>query len=94
MAIPKKILFPEKVSKVACGGSHTAFLTESNNLYLCGKGRDGQMGRGNQLESVAFYKAEPTKLDDIIDPVTGKSTDILDIVLGNNHCLAVVGTRQ
>jgi len=40
-------------------------------LWLFGKGRDGQLGRGDQLESVAFYKTSPAKVTDLIDPVTG-----------------------
>jgi len=51
-----------KVGKVACGGGHTAFLTQENELWMCGKGRDGQLGRGDQLESIAFSKTTPLKV--------------------------------
>ena len=56
MVTPKKLQFfnDKKVVKVECGGGHTAFLTDQNEVYMCGKGRDGQLGRGDQLESVAF----------------------------------------
>lgn len=43
MATPKKLSFfnDKKVIKVECGGGHTAFLTDQNEVYMCGKGRDG-----------------------------------------------------
>jgi len=29
-----------------------------------GRGRDGQLGRGSKVESIAAYRAVPTKVDD------------------------------
>jgi len=49
----------KKIMQVACGGSHTGAIDEHGQLYMWGKGRDGQLGRGDQLESVAAYRAEP-----------------------------------
>ena len=60
---PKKVEeFPHKAKKVICGGGHTAILTDSHELYLFGRGRDGQLGRGDVIESVAVSRYSPTKV--------------------------------
>jgi alpha-tubulin suppressor-like RCC1 family protein len=61
---PKKVNFESKVKKVDCGGGHTGFLTNSGDLYLMGRGRDGQLGRGSKIESMAAYRANPTLVED------------------------------
>ena len=38
---PKKLQFPQKISKVVCGGGHTGVVSVNNDLYLFGRGRDG-----------------------------------------------------
>lgn len=61
---PKKIdKFAPKAIKVVCGGGHTAILTDQNELYITGRGRDGQLGRADVLESVAVSRYIPTKVD-------------------------------
>ena len=50
----------ERIKKIECGGGHTGIITElDGELYLFGRGRDGQLGRGGGLESVAAYRTEP-----------------------------------
>ena len=71
--------------KVACGGGHTAYITDKNELWLCGRGRDGQLGRGDQLESVAFRKTTPVKVPDIVDAASGQKVQLLDVALGSDH---------
>lgn len=56
---PKKLLFEEKVKKVVCGGGHSGIITNNGELYLFGRGRDGQLGRGDEIESMAAYRTEP-----------------------------------
>ena len=43
-----------------CGGGHTGLVTEGGELYLMGRGRDGQLGRGDSVESSATSRMEPT----------------------------------
>jgi alpha-tubulin suppressor-like RCC1 family protein len=63
LTAPKKIEdFPYKAKKVVCGGGHTAIITEQGDLYLFGRGRDGQLGRGDVIESVAVSRYSPTKV--------------------------------
>ena len=47
------------MNKIACGGGHTGLITADNELLLFGRGRDGQLGRGDELESIAAYRTEP-----------------------------------
>ena len=54
---PRKLNFDQKVSKVVCGGGHTGIITEgTGHLYMFGRGRDGQLGRGGEIESIAAYR--------------------------------------
>jgi alpha-tubulin suppressor-like RCC1 family protein len=58
--IPYKIIINnEKIKKISCGGHHTAILTEDGNLFMCGNGRDGELGRGDLLESHSVIRDEP-----------------------------------
>jgi alpha-tubulin suppressor-like RCC1 family protein len=50
--IPSKIQIKDQIiKKISCGGHHTAIITEKGELYMCGNGRDGELGRGDLLES-------------------------------------------
>lgn len=63
LSVPQRIEdFKLRAKKVVCGGGHTAILTEQGELYLCGRGRDGQLGKGDVIESVASSKYSPTKV--------------------------------
>ena len=46
-----------------CGGGHTGLITDTGDLYLMGRGRDGQLGRGGKVESIATPRAEPTLVE-------------------------------
>ena len=58
-------------------------ILENGDLLMFGRGRDGQLGRGSQLESMAAYRTEPKKVEDL--------THVSKIALGTNHSLALVG---
>lgn len=49
--------------KVKCGAGHTGIITNEGDLYLMGRGRDGQLGRGEKLESGATERNVPTLVD-------------------------------
>lgn len=49
----------EPIKKISCGGHHTAFLADSGNLYMVGDGRDGELARGEVLESNSVKRKLP-----------------------------------
>lgn len=44
---PTKIWGFTNVIQISCGGEHTAFITEENNIYVFGSGMKGQLGLGH-----------------------------------------------
>ena len=60
-------------------------ISQDGSLYLIGRGRDGQLGRGNVLESIAAYRATPTLCEFFED----NKLKVDDLALGGNHTLAV-----
>ena len=87
LTAPKRIEdFKERAKKVQCGGGHTAILTEQGELYVFGRGRDGQLGKGDAVESAAASRYAPTKVDYFVK----EKLKIADIALGANHTLALV----
>ena len=47
-----EVLADEVVVDVACGKSHTLFLTDKGDVFSCGSDVYGQCGRGRASESV------------------------------------------
>lgn len=78
-----------KVVDLAAGGGHTLFLTEEGNnlasLFAAGRGRSGQLGRGDGLESSAAYRTSPVAVRHI-----GDHGVPFAIAAGRDHSLAVV----
>lgn len=62
---------------IACGGSHSACLSSTGNVYTWGNGSYGQLGQGLDCEMIA----EPR----IVSKLKGK--DIVSIVCGQNHTM-------
>lgn len=84
---PRKLNFEQKVSKVVCGGGHTGVITaDSGLLYMFGRGRDGQLGRGGEIESIAAYRTEPKQ---VVTLQKEHNVIVEDVALGSNHCLAL-----
>lgn len=65
---------PEKVAMVACGGSHTAAVTEAGQLYTFGKGGSLCLGRGNKS-----YSPHPQ----LVEGLGGRC--VLKMACGNKH---------
>ena len=88
---PRKLNFSSGIAKVACGGGHTGIITQSDGkLFLFGRGRDGQLGRGGEVESVAAYRTEPKQ---VVSLEKDQKVAVEDIALGSNHCLALAVKR-
>ncbi|CAD1469724.1 unnamed protein product, partial [Heterotrigona itama] len=57
--LPRGALRSEKISRVSCGESHTAVVTESGKLYTCGDGRHGKLGleeNENNVHELTFVQ--------------------------------------
>lgn len=80
----------QKITKVVCGGGHTGIITAEGKLFLFGRGRDGQLGRGDELESMAAYRTEPKQ----VTAFDKLGCTVEDVALGNNHCLAKVRSED
>jgi len=50
-----------------------------------GRGRDGQLGRGDLLESAATERTVPT----LVDYFKVQNLDVTDFALGANHSIAL-----
>ncbi len=37
-----------QIRQVSCGSMHTAFVTDTGDLYTCGNGNEGQLGLGKK----------------------------------------------
>ena len=58
---------------------------------MFGRGRDGQLGRGGELTSIAGYSVEPKQ---VMDLKTIYNADVQELALGNNHSLALCIKRS
>lgn len=94
MAVPTKVgalaHAGEKVAKVALGGSHSLVLGESGRLFAFGKGRSGQLGSGDELESVAAPRKLPHLVkffDSASDSEAGRK--IVALGAGRDHSLCI-----
>lgn len=82
---PVKINFPDestKIVKIACGITHTLFLTETGTIYGCGCNGFGQLGTGNQTE---FFSI-PTHVG---WPSGEVMPHVIDIYCGDYYSLAI-----
>lgn len=68
------------VKHVACGSSHTAVVTRSNELFLWGNGNSGQLG-SNELTT----KMEPQKVNLISDE--SQNPPIAGVACGGRHTM-------
>jgi alpha-tubulin suppressor-like RCC1 family protein len=84
--VPQKVhLLEREIVKVAAGGGHTACLTADGALYIWGRGRDGQMGRADHLESIAAVRTLPVELDAF--------QGVTDVQLGGDFSIVVANKK-
>jgi regulator of chromosome condensation len=48
---PVEIILPEKIVKLASGNDFVLFLSETGQVYSCGNGETGQLGRLSRYAS-------------------------------------------
>ncbi len=76
--------FNKKISSVDCGSSHAGFVTNDGELYMFGRGREGQLGRADMLESTVSYRVTPQKVENF------KGKKVIAVTCGGDHTLALV----
>ena len=79
----------KKVVQVVCGGGHTGLVTVDGDVFLMGRGSDGQLGRGSVVESIAAYRTTPT----LCEYFTENKLSVDSLALGANHTLVVTSPR-
>ncbi|XP_076754479.1 uncharacterized protein LOC143425501 [Xylocopa sonorina] len=81
--LPRGAIQNERVTRISCGESHTAIVTDSGKLYTCGDGRHGKLGleeNENNVHELTFV-ARYTELF------------VLDVACGGCHTI-LVGRRR
>eukprot|EP00743_Colponemidia_sp_Colp-15_P007616 GILK01008241.1.p1 GENE.GILK01008241.1~~GILK01008241.1.p1 ORF type:complete len:504 (+),score=62.28 GILK01008241.1:62-1573(+) len=73
------------ISTVSCGSGHTAVLHANGDLYMFGRGRDGQLGRADMLESIASSRASPL----LVEFFKSQKLAVKSVACGGEHTVAV-----
>ena len=71
---------------IACGGSHSACITTSGELYTWGKGRYGRLGHGDSEDQLLPKLVEALRGQRVIDVACG-SGDAQTLCLTDNDCV-------
>jgi alpha-tubulin suppressor-like RCC1 family protein len=88
LGIPKKVAALKDVAIVdgAAGGNHTLLLAADGRVFAFGKGRNGQLGRGDHLESIAAYRTTPMEVDAL------EGATVVQLSAGSDHSLALLSS--
>lgn len=73
---------------VSCGGGHTAVVRQTDkglSLFMFGRGREGQLGRANHLESVVASRMDPVE----VELLPNREIQQLQVHCGQDYTLAV-----
>jgi alpha-tubulin suppressor-like RCC1 family protein len=90
-AIDMSVFGGMRVVDGAAGGSHTLLRAEDGRVFACGRGRNGQLGRGTELESIAAFRVLPVEVV-ALGEASGASVKAL--AAGSDHSLALVEDRS
>lgn len=79
----------KNIVEIRCGGGHTAARCDDGEFFVWGRGSNGQIGRGDQLESVAAYRMEPVP----IQFFKNHDLQVESLSLGENHSAAIASHK-
>jgi len=92
VAVPKEIAGLGRgqlaVASVSCGRNHTVAVTRGGEALAWGRGREGQLGRGGEVESPTAYRTSPLRLEAL------RALPVLSAACGATHTLIRVLTAQ
>lgn len=57
---------------------------------MFGRGRDGQLGRGDVIESMAAYRTTPLRVEYLVK----NDLKVSKLALGSNHSIALVSVGK
>jgi len=85
---PSQVFFSDivegKATDVACGGGHSGVVfNNGESVYIFGRGRCGQIGRGTEIESMAAYRPTPVE----VKFFRNNDYRIEQVCLGSDHSL-------
>ena len=80
MRVPVEVEIPlgSKITAIAAGARHSAFITDEKKLYMFGLGTHGQLGLGEECTDRAF---KPELVD------LGPKHQVDQVALGDTHSL-------
>ena len=81
---PKLVDFNQKISLISCGNGPTAVITDKGELFMFGRGKEGQLGREESNESSAGYRTTPKVIE------TFKGKRVVSVKCGGEHTVALV----
>lgn len=84
-----------RVESVACGGSHSAALTDSGRVFMWGLNRSGQCGQGTVYRGKSDSVLEPRPVDFSTSGTAGGDMGaVRSIVCGRSHSAALTSTGR
>jgi len=75
--------FQSPGKQISCGGAHTAILTQNNEVFMFGRGREGQIGHEQKDESSIASRLRPRLVE------TLRNVIVRRVVCGGNHTMAL-----
>ncbi|XP_043257878.1 X-linked retinitis pigmentosa GTPase regulator-like [Colletes gigas] len=82
--LPRGALQNETITRIACGESHTAIVTESGKLFTCGDGRHGKLGLEENENNVHELTFAPRY----------KEVFVTNVACGGCHTILVAQRRE
>lgn len=73
----------KKAVDVAAGSDHSVVLCDDGSVFTFGAGRNGQLGRGDRLESLAAYRTLPVHVEALNDHA------VKTVAAGANHTVVL-----
>ena len=75
---PRFCIYGITIKMIACGGEHSAFVTDNNLVYTMGSNRCGQLGI---RDSIIKSKCSPVLVEQL------QGLHVIDVACGGNHTL-------
>ncbi|KRX04844.1 Regulator of chromosome condensation 1/beta-lactamase-inhibitor protein II [Pseudocohnilembus persalinus] len=86
--IPSYVNWSKKADQISCGSGHVAVIS-NGDLYMFGRGREGQLGLGDTISSETTYRTDPKQV-----VFFQKNQKVIQAKAGGEHTLALVQTAQ